>query len=554
VSHALNPHTQPQAPQAQAPAGRPAELPRIAIWVGPETDVSRRVPFVHQAAHAWGLQVDVLPLDEATLARDTAPVPHVVWVHSAAPLAPLASALLRWRQAQPVAVVFEGPLPQGEAWAILLGAGDVLMTSSAELWRWLAGRSGNAVVGDEAAEPALFDMWRSAKSQLWPQVPGAEGRKAPSACLRQLRSANQVKKGTAESGLQWLDTPHASGWLSPDLDLREPWHRSPEASWRAQVAATALALAKGFVAADAITLGLTLDADGERAPLPQLSWSNVATFSAFVSPDGAMLAAPGLPPGPSLYAIVDSAERLAACAEHGAHIVQLRSKLSQHPNLQERAKLREAVSACIRAAHAEHASLFINDHRQVALELGASGLHLGQEDLLALTELQRAGLRQPRKPAEGGRLLAVDWAARGEVDVNQLQLLRLGISSHSVWELARARSLAPSYIACGPVWATTTKDMPWLPQGLHNLRWWVAHAGCPVVAIGGILEAEHIAQTAACGAAAVCVVRGLGDDPAHTLPAMQTALVQGHQSLRPPVPALPLPSLLSGYGVPDVRV
>ena len=535
----------------EAAAAEPAELPRIGIWVGPETDVSRRVPFVHQAAHAWDLHVDVLPLDEATLARDTAPVPHVVWVHSGAPLAPLAAALLRWRQVQPVAVVFEGPLPQGEAWAILLGPGDVMMTSSAELWRWLAGRSGNAVVGDEAAEPALFDMWRSAKAQLWLQVPGDDTRGAPSACLRQLRTANQVKKGTAESGLQWLDTPHACGWLSPDLDLREPWHRSPEASWRAQVAATALALAKGFVAADAITLGMTLDADGKRSPLPQLSWSNVATFSAFVSPDGAMLASPGLPEGPSRYAIVDSADRLAACAEHGAHIVQLRSKLTPHPNLQERAKLREAISLCIRSAHDTGASLFINDHRQVALELGASGLHLGQEDLLALTELQRAGLRQPRKPAEGGRLVAVDWAVQGEHD--NLQLLRLGISSHSVWELARARSLAPSYVACGPVWATTTKDMPWQPQGLHNLRWWVANAGCPVVAIGGILQREHILLTAACGAAAVCVVRGLGDDPAHTLPAMQAALAEGHLRPRPAAPALPLPSLVSGYGVPDVR-
>ena len=119
--------------QPEASAAEPAELPRIGILVGPETDVSRRVPFVHQAAHAWDLNVDVLPLDDATLARDTAPVPHVVWVHSSAPLAPLAAALLRWRKVQPVAVVFEGPLPQGEAWAILLGAGDVMMTSSAEL-------------------------------------------------------------------------------------------------------------------------------------------------------------------------------------------------------------------------------------------------------------------------------------------------------------------------------------------------------------------------------------------------------------------------------------
>jgi hydroxymethylpyrimidine kinase / phosphomethylpyrimidine kinase / thiamine-phosphate diphosphorylase len=89
----------------------------------------------------------------------------------------------------------------------------------------------------------------------------------------------------------------------------------------------------------------------------------------------------------------------------------------------------------------------------------------------------------------------------------------LGISSHSLWELARARSLAPAYIACGPVWPTLTKVMPWRPQGLDNLAWWCTMAGAPVVAIGGILSAEQITQAARCGASGVCAVRVLGDDP-----------------------------------------
>ncbi len=508
---------------------------------------------LEQAEQAWSVQLDVQVLSDGqmALAADSQWVPHVVWVNSAAPFAALATSLLHWRQLQPVAVVLEGQVPQGEAWACLLGASDVLMSSSADVLRWLAGRSSTGMSDDGLAEPALPDVWRSAKSQLWPQGQDA----APSVCLRQLRSANQVKKGATESGLQWLDSPHASGWLSPDLDLRSLWQRAPEASWLAQVGATVVALSKGFVPADAITLGLTLNANGQRCPLPQLSWSNVATFSGFVTPDGQALQAGGLPPEPSLYAIVDTAERLLRSAEHGAHIVQLRTKLPAHPTAQDVETLRSEIAACVAVAHLEQASLFINDHRQAALDLGASGLHLGQEDLLGLTELQRAALRQPRLPADGGRLLAVDWAnvTAKSGATHAMQLLRLGISSHSVWELARARSLAPTYIACGPVWATTTKDMPWLPQGLRNLRWWVANAGCPVVAIGGILLAEQIRQTAACGVSAVCVVRGLGDDPAQTLPAMQVALHDGHNQARPLVPSLPYPSLLSGFGVPDVR-
>ena len=96
--------------------------------------------------------------------------------------------------------------------------------------------------------------------------------------------------------------------------------------------------------------------------------------------------------------------------------------------------------------------------------------------------------------------------------------------------------------------------MPWHPQGLENLRWWVAHAGCPVVAIGGVLSATEIEATAACGAQAVCVVRGLGDDPAQVLPGMQAALTRGHAAARAPVSALPHPSLASGLGSPLPRL
>ena len=85
--------------------------------------------------------------------------------------------------------------------------------------------------------------------------------------------------------------------------------------------------------------------------------------------------------------------------------------------------------------------------------------------------------------------------------------VRLGLSSHSLWELCRARGLAPDYIACGPLWPTTTKDMPWLPQGLAQLRWWSRMAGVPVVGIGGGLEDRPWRAGLAAGASAMCLVR-----------------------------------------------
>jgi thiamine-phosphate diphosphorylase len=173
------------------------------------------------------------------------------------------------------------------------------------------------------------------------------------------------------------------------------------------------------------------------------------------------------------------------------------------------------VAACAEVG----ARLYINDHWAVARRLGAPGVHLGQEDLLALGEDGRAALR-----ASG---------------------LRLGVSSHSLWELARARALAPDYLACGPVWPTLTKAMPWRPQGLDNLAWWCARAGCPVVAIGGILEPAQVTLAAEAGASGVCVVRALGAEPAATVPPLQAALAAA--ALRPKrvPPGWPRPSLPS---------
>ena len=155
------------------------------------------------------------------------------------------------------------------------------------------------------------------------------------------------------------------------------------------------------------------------------------------------------------------------------------------------------------------------------MQAKAGGLHLGQEDWENLSATVRKVLL---KNLQAGRV-------------------QIGISSHSLWELARARSIVPTYIACGPVWPTTTKDMPWLPQGLDNLSWWAQMAGCPVVGIGGVLEHEQATQIARAGAAAACIVRGLGEHPAQTLPAWTAAFSAGQNDSALPPPALPHPSL-----------
>ncbi len=325
--------------------------------------------------------------------------------------------------------------------------------------------------------------------------------------------------------LDWMHAPQAQGWLAAPRKATPHTH----GTGCTFATAAAAAMARGFVTADALILAkmATLHAlrQGQAAGagagavrarpdfitdpslLPRLSWGENAYF-------------PGAASTPlirqiNLYAAVDSTERLQQMLDAGVRTVQLRIKTARQVNVDGSEPLLQTFKAAVHAARAAQACLFINDHASLALQAGAQGVHLGQEDLLALTETQRAQLSQETN---------------------------LGISSHSLWELCRATTLNPCYIACGPVWPTTTKDMPWRPQGIDNLAWWCAMAPCPVVAIGGILSAAEVQQAAQAGADGVCLVRGWGDKPHLTVHEYEQALQSGRQ-LKSPTLTWPHPSL-----------
>ena len=320
--------------------------------------------------------------------------------------------------------------------------------------------------------------------------------------------------------VDWLHTPQTHGWLcAPRVDT--PHHHGTGCTLASAIAA---ALALGHHAADACVLGRMVvhhalmhshPAGHGRGPViarpdalvgvrhggAPMPWLGIGTdwpwrLQADDS-DGDTAArdfAPFPAPRDGLYGIRADGPAVAASVEAGLRCVQLRHK--------PHAGLADAIAQSLQAASQHGASLFINDHWEAALQTPlpaqpatgfALGVHLGQEDLQALTPEQTQHLR----------------ARRGQ--------LMLGLSSHCPWELARALGCGPSYVACGPVQATTTKDMPWVPQGATNLRWWVAQSDLPVVAIGGLLTADDLRRFSHAGAAALCVVRAL-DGPTATLP------------------------------------
>lgn len=175
------------------------------------------------------------------------------------------------------------------------------------------------------------------------------------------------------------------------------------------------------------------------------------------------------------YPVVDSLVWVEKLLAMGVRTLQLRIKDPSHPQ-----QLRGDIGNAIALANSVNAQLFINDHWQLACELGAYGIHLGQEDLLEtdLTAIAACGMR-------------------------------LGVSTHSLFEISIALGIQPSYYALGHVFATKTKQMPSKPQGLARLAE-QAHLlrDRPTVAIGGI-NRSNAEQVLATGVSGLAVVRAV---------------------------------------------
>ncbi len=237
----------------------------------------------------------------------------------------------------------------------------------------------------------------------------------------------------------------------------------------------------GFIACDAQTLALAWQRQSQRlGTFDAALWPHHPADFGLAAPDPARAFAP-CPQQLGLYAVLPDADWVGRMARAGVPTVQLRFK-SDDP-----AAIRAQVQAAVAAVQGTGARLFINDHWQAALDAGAYGIHIGQEDLDAL-------------PADALERIRTSGT-------------RLGISTHGYAEMCKAQAVQPSYIALGAVFPTTLKKMATAPQGLARLA---AYArllrGTPLVAIGGI-GAEQFAAVQATGVGSIAVVRALVNAP-----------------------------------------
>lgn len=239
-------------------------------------------------------------------------------------------------------------------------------------------------------------------------------------------------------------------------------------------AAKSAGLALGFIEADAECVALAWQCQTDRTGhFDVASWPDrPQDFGMQAWPRPTAFAT--CPRQLGLYAVLPNAAWVGRMARAGVPTVQLRFK-SEDP-----LAIACEVRAATQAVKDTNALLFINDHWQAAIDAGAYGVHLGQEDL-----------------------------AHADLEKIRAAGLRLGLSSHGYAEMLHADRCSPSYIALGAVFATTLKRMLTPPQGVARLCVYARlMRDYPVVAIGGI-DASKLLDVLDCGVGSIAVVRAL---------------------------------------------
>jgi thiamine-phosphate pyrophosphorylase len=165
-------------------------------------------------------------------------------------------------------------------------------------------------------------------------------------------------------------------------------------------------------------------------------------------------------------------EVLEAIIRGGARIIQLREKEYSKRDLYHLALTFREVTA--RAG----LLLIINDSLDIALAMGADGVHLGQDDL----------------PLTAARRLAPD--------------LLIGISTHSLEEALKAEGEGADYVNIGPIFATSTKAGVGRSLGPEAITSIGSQLSVPFTVMGGITAAnlDEVLTRGACRIAMITAI------------------------------------------------
>ncbi len=172
-------------------------------------------------------------------------------------------------------------------------------------------------------------------------------------------------------------------------------------------------------------------------------------------------------------------EIIRAALAGGIQLIQLREKELAHNDFITLAREARVLT------EAANALLIINDHLDIALEVGADGIHLGQQDM----------------PIAEARASAPD--------------LIIGASSHNIPEAVAAQKAGASYVNIGPLFPTQTKQWDEEFLGIAGLKTIATAINIPFTVMGGIKK-QQIPELRAAGAQTIAVVTAIAaaTDPA----------------------------------------
>ena len=189
-------------------------------------------------------------------------------------------------------------------------------------------------------------------------------------------------------------------------------------------------------------------------------------------------------PDYSIYLVTDDAclqgRALIDCVrealEGGVTLVQYRAKTASSAEMYAEALQLKALCDSF------NVPLIINDRLDIAMAVGAAGVHLGQDDLPC---------------AAARRILGEDYL--------------IGVSAHNPAEAIAALLCGADYLGCGAVFGTATKaDVKKL--GTEGLTAICREKGLPVVGIGGV-TADNYREVRVAGADGAAIVSGILAQP-----------------------------------------
>jgi thiamine-phosphate pyrophosphorylase len=190
---------------------------------------------------------------------------------------------------------------------------------------------------------------------------------------------------------------------------------------------------------------------------------------------------------PALYVILDAALLPSDPVEFVKKLMGAGARLFQYRNKTAPAReVLQAAQALNVTARQDGASFIVNDRPDIARLAGASGVHLGQDDLDVA-------------------------AARKIVGADAM----IGVSAHNLEQVRQATETSADYIAFGPIFETRSKANPDPVVGLELIREVRKLTNKPIVAIGGI-TLERTVDVMRAGANSVAVISDIlaAKDPA----------------------------------------